>query len=77
MQVQRPDQVVGQEAEQEGRRNHGNQVHRALPVATASEAGRAVAVEAGAGHQVLDNFAVAGDDGEEGEEEAHGHTHVV
>ncbi|KAG7215180.1 hypothetical protein INR49_006927, partial [Caranx melampygus] len=45
VQVQRSNQVVGQEAEQEGQRHHGNQVHRALPVATASDAGWAVAVE--------------------------------
>ena len=73
MQVQRPDQVVGQEAEQEGRRHHGDQVHGAAPVAIT----RAAAADARASHQAVDELAVADDDGEEREEEAERHRHVV
>lgn len=77
VQVQRPDQVIGQKAEQEGRRHHGNQLHRAPPVAGASRAGQVAAAGAGVGRELADDVAVADDDGEEGQEEAEGHGHVV
>lgn len=69
--------MVGQKAEQEGRRYHGDQVHRAPSVATARVAGQAAAPGARADRQALDEFAVANDDGEEREEEAESQRHVV
>ena len=77
VQVHRPAHVVGQEAEQEGCCHHGNQVHRAPPVAGAFFAGQVAAVGPGGGRQAADDAAVADDDGEERQEEAQHQTHVV
>jgi len=71
VQVQGPHHVVGQEAEQEGRRHHGDQAHRAPPAAAAG------AVDVGAGREAADEPAVAHEDGEEREQEAEGQRHVV
>lgn len=54
--------MIWQEAEQEGRRHHGDQVHGALFVATTMASGQTAAVEVGAGSQAFDEFAVANDD---------------
>ena len=77
MQVEGADHVVGQEEEQESHHHHGNQVHAAAVLDRTGSAGPAAAVGAGVGHQALDQLAVAKDDGEERQEEAESHGHVV
>lgn len=77
VQMQRTNHMIGQKAQQEGCCHHGDQVHRAAPVAKTSFAGQTAAVEAGAGCQAPDDSAIANDDCEEREEEAESQCYIV